>query len=84
MISELTQNPFEFQDRVLHVASGQKADVLRIVKEVGVRVEWFTGASAIRPYSETEMPDFSNPSTWILATHTAEDAQVIQAALDQE
>lgn len=84
MICELTQKPFQFQNRVLHVASQQKADVERIVRAVDVRVEWFTGASAIRPYSDTGMPDFNNPSSWILATHTSEDAQAIQAALDQE
>lgn len=83
MFSDLTQRPFAFNDRVLHVASGQKAEVARIAAASGVKVEWFTGASEVRPYSDTEEPDFSSPSSWILAVHTTEDAAVLQAALDQ-
>ena len=84
MINNLTGHPFAFSDRVLHVLTDQKAEVQRIAATTGVKVEWFTGASAIQMYSDTTEPDFRSPSTWILVTHTTEDAEAIQAALDLE
>jgi len=83
MICQLTQNRMHFQDRVLHVANEQKAELERLINEVGVQVQWFTGASAISTYSDHGEPDFTNPSSWILATYTEDDAQAIQAVLDK-
>lgn len=84
MICQLTQQPLAFRDRTLIVATSQKADVQRVVAATGVEAKWFTGASAIRPYSDEGEPDFSSPSSWILAMHTIQDAQALQAALDLE
>ena len=84
MISQLTQQSFVVSDRVLHVAASQKPDIQRVVAAAGLKAEWFTGASAIREYSDTGEPDFSSPSSWILAMHTPEDANTLQAALDLE
>lgn len=84
MICDLTYKPFAFEDRTLIVSTAQKADLQRIAASAGVRVHWLTGATEIREYSDTEEPDLSSFSSWILVVGTVEEAGVLQAALDLE